>query len=400
MEVGGSPPDSRSDAFWWSAASMDALLSLMATEDGALGESALYAPVCEAYAYVTGLSRTALVMQTVDGRDRVMASFGLPQDRLDELRPTPVEAPRLREEARRSPVFLLGPDTDPPIPRRYERSFGISTLACVPLFARRRPLGLMIGDGGGEAFDPSPEQWSTMWLAGKLVAVALIGRTMTMRQHRLQRLREWTAVGRRLHGRVVQPLTGVSMKLGLGRRLTVLEQQACERRLAGAVGDLRRYLEAPLRVDRDEETGDLRGKLHGRAAGPDEPPLRVSWAESVKIAPAFQPLVEHFIEEGMCNALKHSRPTKIEIRVSGAHDTLVEVINDGVLTRPDAKAGIGQRLMMAEALMNGCEAEFGPVGSRSWRAVLLLVSESPAKESLPHLGAPSPSPRDPLLRDP
>jgi signal transduction histidine kinase len=159
--------------------------------------------------------------------------------------------------------------------------------------------------------------------------------------------------------------------MGVDRCLSEEEQRACEHELGRALADLREHLETPLRLEPGEEASDLRGKLLGIAAARDTPHMNVSWDEAVELPRGLEPLVEHFIDEATANALKHTRPTRLDIRVEGGDDGLIEVINDGVSPSLDRKPGIGQRLLAAEALMHGCEADFGPVGSQ-WRARLLL----------------------------
>lgn len=361
-----------SDALW-SAASLDAVLTLLADANAAPGGWDFHSRVCNAIARIAELDRVALLCEGSDGQ--VVGAWGIPRGQIDELQPTPEETARLRSAARRSPVLILGEGGDAPLPPRYTHSFAAETVVCVPVFARARLLGIVLADRGGGRFELSPDERHGLWLAGKLAALVLTARDGTSREQRLMRMKDWIEVGRRIHERVVQRLAGVAMVLSLDRPIQHDEQVRAREEIAEALSDLRTHLQMPLALAADDDCADVRDWVLSLARNPGGPPVNTRWSDDVHIPSEFQPLVEHFIEETVTNARKHARATEIEVNVTCGEGILVDVVNDGVRRAPAGSPGCGQHLLSAEALMHGCQAEFRMVDTGRWRARLALPKE-------------------------
>jgi signal transduction histidine kinase len=212
-------------------------------------------------------------------------------------------------------------------------------------------------------------------MAGKLAALVLTSREGTSREQRLARMKDWIDMGRRIHERVVQRLAGVSMVMSLDRSLDADELERVREEIANALDDLRMHLAMPLALTADDGCYDVRDKVLGLSHAPEGPPVDARWADGIRIPPSLQPLVEHFIDETVTNARKHARATKIEVNVTNGDGILVDVVNDGVRRAKAGTPGCGQRLLTAEALMHGCQAEFRMVDTERWRARLALPEE-------------------------
>jgi hypothetical protein len=356
----------------WSAASLDAVLTLLADADASPGGWDFHSRVCHAIARTAEVDRVALLCEGADGQVAAAGAWGIPLSRVDELKPTPDEAVGLSEAAVRSPVLFLGEGGDLPLPGHFARSFDTDTVVCVPALARRRLLGIVLADRGGGTFEMSPDERHKLWLAGKLAALVLTAREGTSREQRLVRMKDWIDVGRQIHERVVQRLVAVSMVMDLDRPLDVDEHARVREEISGALSDLRTHLQMPLALGAEVCGGDVREKVLSLARQPERPQVDARWADGVRIPPAYQPLVEHFIEETITNARKHSRATRIEVNVTNGDGILVDVVNDGVRREAAGPPGCGHHLLVAEALMHGCQAEFRKLDGERWRARLAL----------------------------
>jgi glucose-6-phosphate-specific signal transduction histidine kinase len=88
------------------------------------------------------------------------------------------------------------------------------------------------------------------------------------------------------------------------------------------------------------------------------------------------------LAEALRNIAKHADPSRVEVAVSRNQDTFVlEVRNDGA--RPGAgDPGMGLRLAAFEALQQGGEVEFGPVGEDRWRVRLVVPLQQDRADAL------------------
>ena len=182
------------------------------------------------------------------------------------------------------------------------------------------------------------------------------------------------AIARRLHDRVVQRLAAVSSVLESGAPLGATERLRCARELQGALAELRSTIvygaderREPLAltvadaVERvDVQHSDCRVELHVAGDG--------------LIAAAHGDLLYDFLVEAVRNAAKHARPDTIRVAVAaGPDEARVEVTNGGVRRgRARSGAGLGLRLLQADAKRVGATLRAGPTGASGWRAILTL----------------------------
>ena len=87
--------------------------------------------------------------------------------------------------------------------------------------------------------------------------------------------------------------------------------------------------------------------------------------------------LEAVLAEALRNALKHSDPTRVVVRVRCRDGAFVlEVVNDGVATSQRRTGmGMGLRLAAFEALQQGGVIEFGQRADDAWRVRLLVPVE-------------------------
>ncbi|MBD5829802.1 hypothetical protein [Janibacter melonis] len=182
---------------------------------------------------------------------------------------------------------------------------------------------------------------------------------------------------RALHDTVVQRLCGVSLLLSTpweGSSGPDGYQTLCGQEVSAALVELQAIMQGGL--DPAPQLG-LQSAPLGLAALVDRagPTVRMRLVgEMPTLPPAARRLVDHTLAEAFRNALKHSRPTTVDIEVSAGCDVLdVVVVNDGVSPAGSTGPGTGTgfRLLARDAASCGGRV----AGSRSgdaWTTRLTL----------------------------
>ena len=102
---------------------------------------------------------------------------------------------------------------------------------------------------------------------------------------------------------------------------------------------------------------------------PRTPSLATS---SVSVPARLEPLAQSVLAEAVRNAHKHAKPSRVEVALERADDTLfLDVSNDGVRGRP-RQTGMGLKLAALEALQAGGIVEFGERDPGTWRVRLAV----------------------------
>lgn len=355
------------------------LLQLLRELDEAAAGSprAFYDRICEGICTLTEIERCALLLYDPREKRVVPAgSSGIPEEMVAELHgtleETPIAARALQEDRVIVTSSLAGA-----IPARHLQLPGVRTLACVPVAAGDRWLGVILGDRGGGNFELSPEQRDLVWSLGKTAALAASARVAIAQQERSKLLAERVALAREVHDRVVQRLFGVSMVLGADGPLSPAERERVSGELQAAVQDLQAAMQregtAPGPAAPSPSVAVEVERLRGHyPAVPFVIELDAELADS--LPRELDTLAQSVLAEALHNADKHASPSEIGIRARRDGDAFeLEITNDGVAFGSRGRGtGMGLKLAAFEALQRGGVLEFGPAGSGRWRVRLLL----------------------------
>jgi signal transduction histidine kinase len=354
---------------------LDVIVELLSALDGDPDSSAsgFYDSLCEALCRLTSMRRAALLLYD-DTRKLVVpvGSHGVEARLLAQVYGTLEETPIAQVALAEDRVVEVSDDVERWLPARYAGLLSLPTVTCTPVSAGGRWLGVIFADRGGGRFGLTAEERHAMWTLGKTAALAASVRIATSEQARARLLQARIDLGREIHERVVQRLFGVSLVLGTEHALSEEARRRCADEMREALTDLRHALTrsfAPPSVD----TGvTLREELDRLGRHYEDLPLELDWKEGVEVPPEVEPLAQSVFAEALRNAVKHARPTRVQVRVARAEGTFVlEVRNDGA-RRDSRGTGMGLRLAATEALQRGGVVEFGPEDGGDWRVRLVV----------------------------
>ncbi len=356
---------------------LEVFVELLAELDTDTSSTEFYDRICEAICRLTTMRRAAIFMADA-GRRRVRAvgSHGTSFSQLSTLKPSPalVSAPIAQQALLQDAVVVVSDEIEQAVPAEYARLFGITTLVCTPLSAAGRAYGVICADRGGGRFELTDGERHLLWTLGKTAALVATARNATRQQERNRRLGERLELAREIHERVMQRLFGVSLALSASKPLDRGERDRCTSEIQEALSDLRSALERPL-APLSNETGTTLSAELARVVQSPGLPVRVDWPEGVSVPVDVEPLAQSVLAEALRNVAKHAAATRVEVEVSGDHDTfMLEVRNDGVRSGVRG-AGMGLRLAAFEALQHGGTVDFGNPDDGSWRVRLVVPLE-------------------------
>jgi signal transduction histidine kinase len=260
----------------------------------------------------------------------------------------------------------------------------------VPLFFRRRPLGVLVASGrmtGSRAFDADDEQLLVSFAASAATAVATAKSVERDRlRHALhaseEERRRWA---RELHDETLQGLG--ALRVGLAAAAREPDAEEMRRHVRAAVDQI------------TDEVANLRAIITDlRPAALDqlglEPALealgqRIASVEGLEVEQrlALRPLdpdvettVYRLVQESLTNVARHARATRVRIEVVAAPDTVaVTVADDGKGFDPAATtAGFGLEGMRERVALAGgtLDIDSGPEGT-TLRMVVSADYDSP-----------------------
>ncbi|MCL4286590.1 MAG: GAF domain-containing protein [Thermoleophilia bacterium] len=357
------------------------LLELLSELDDAAAGSprAFYDRVCQGICELTAMNRCAVLLY--DRREkRVLpaGSHGIDDEILGQLHGTLSETP-IAAEALDADRVIVTSRLSEAIPARHRSLPGVAMLACVPIAAGARKLGVMLCDAGGGEFEIDAPQRDLMWALGKTVALAASARTASAQQERAKLLAERVAIAREVHDRVMQRLFGLSLVLGSGEALDPTEQRRASEELRSALDDLRDVMRRTGEPARPPASPTLREEITRLAA--HYPAVEFETAAAADPPPEHEALAQSVLAEALHNASKHAEPTAISIATATDEGAFsLDVHNDGVSPGSGAtvgRGGMGLRLAAFDAIQNGGVLEFGPEGD-GWRVRLYLPAEERA----------------------
>jgi nitrate/nitrite-specific signal transduction histidine kinase len=354
---------------------LDVIVELLGAMDGAPGPEgeAFYDRLCEACCRVANMDRAGLLLYD-DARQLVVpvGSHGMEPSLLANIYGTLEETPIAQVALGEDRVVEVTGGLERWVPERYARLPGVTTLACAPVSAGGRWLGVIFTDRGGGHFELTEEERHAMWTLGKTAALAASVRIATNQQGRARLLQTRIDLAREIHERVVQRLFGVSLVLGSEHGLSDEARRRCADEMQAALADLRDALSRPLAPPSFDTGATLRGELARLDRHYKDLPLELDWQEGVEVPEDVEALAQSVLAEALRNADKHAAPTSVRVHVGRVDGTFVlEVRNDGA--RAGSRGtGMGLRLAAVEALQRGAIVEFGPEPRAHWRVRLVV----------------------------
>jgi signal transduction histidine kinase len=352
---------------------LDAMVELLAGVDDDKG---FYDRLCEAVCRLTPMERAGLLLYEEARRLVVPAgSHGFAPELVREVYGTLEETPIAQRALAEDRVVEAVGELTPHVPARYAQLPGITTLACTPVSAGGRWLGVIFSDRGGLPLELDDRDRHAMWTLGKIAALAASARIGATQEERARLLSERVDLAREVHERVMQRLFGVSLVLGAEAELAAEQRRRCADEIQAAVADLRHALARPVAPPEPSTGATLREELDRLGAGYGGPPLDVDWQRGVEVPDELERLTQSVLAEALRNAHKHANPSSVRVRVGAQDGTFVlEVVNDGAGGAPRGRGtGMGLRLAALDALQRGGVVDFGPAGGADeWRVRLVV----------------------------
>jgi signal transduction histidine kinase len=369
----------RSPSLFAGVEPLEVFVELLSGIDVNTTSTEFYDRICEAICRLTTMQRAAIFMADA-GRRRVRAvgAHGISFSQLAALRPTLVNTPIAQRALLEDRVVVISEQIDHAVPPEYAQLLGITTLVCTPLSAAGRAYGVICADRGGGRFELSDGERHLLWTLGKTAALVAAARNVTRQQERTRRLSDRLDLAREVHERVLQRLFGVSLALSAEQPLDKEQRDRCLEEMREALSDLRRALERPL-APLPPETGTTLAEELERVRRSPGMAVDVNWQGDFTVPADLEPLAQSVLAEALRNIAKHSKPTRVDVRVARDAGTFtLEVRNDGTTNGSSAAAaggGMGLRLAAFEALQHGGVVESGPDGPDSWRVRLVVGLE-------------------------
>ncbi len=352
---------------------LEVVVELLAGMDAEDSGDAFYGRLCEAICRVAHMDRAVIFRyDEVRRRVRAVGTHNLDLAAIEDDPVTVESAPIARRALEEDRVIQVSEVDAVVVPERYRPLLRDSVLFCTPISAAGRWTGVILTDRVGSA--PLTEAEShLLWTLGKTAALATGARVATTREQEARRLRDRIDLARELHDRVIQRLFGVLLVLSSDGELPEEARRRSASEVQAALEDLRDALQRPLgRSARDtgvtllEEFERLRG---------ENPGLVLELAgEANAVPPELEPLAQSVLAEGVRNAIKHARPSRVDVRLSRVDGLwTMEISNDGVTAQAGRRRpGMGLRLAALEALQLGGLIEFGPRPAGGWRVRLAV----------------------------
>ncbi|HYZ28989.1 MAG TPA: hypothetical protein VE570_08050 [Thermoleophilaceae bacterium] len=353
---------------------LDAFAEVLADAEAGASRDAFYGRLSYAICNLASMDRAVIFRyDDVLRRVRVGGAHNIDIGAFQDDDVSVDTVPIAREALERDKVIEISNVSPDAVPERYRPLIHRgSTLACVPLAAAGRWIGVALCDrASGDAL--SQTEHHLLWTLGKTAALASAARIATFEGERARELQHRIDIAREVHERIVQRLFGVSLALDTEGDFPVEARRRAAAEIQRALGELKTVVQQPLgRTPRPTGTTladeiERLGRTHGH--------LRIDVAPGSNFAvPAdLEPLAQSVLREALRNAEKHAAPTRLEV---SAHRTngvfALEIVNDGVAGPGQRTTGMGLRLAAFEALQAGGFVEFGPRGSDSWQVRLVV----------------------------
>jgi signal transduction histidine kinase len=359
--------------FWEPTEALGVFVELLsAGEQATPSSSEFYDRLCEATCRLAHLSRAVIFLWDDANREvRAAGSRGVLLEVFAGTRVNTANVPIARAALVDDRVVDVQDRFEEHIPPALVAVLRPRNLICTPMSAAGRWFGVLMAER--ENAGPLGElERQTLWMLGKVAALAASARIATRQQERARRLTERIDLAREIHESAIQRLFAVGMVLGSEGELSPSDRERCTDEVGQAVRELRIAVQRPLSRSAPPVDGTLSAVL---ARLIDEHPdlgLRVQGEAGAMVPERFNGLAQTVLTEAIRNARKHARPSGIDVALFQDGDALVlQIGNDGVPPAPP-RSGMGLRLAALEALNQGALVEFGPEPSGCWRVRLMI----------------------------
>jgi signal transduction histidine kinase len=351
---------------------IDAFAEVLADAEAGSTRDAFYGRLCFAICALASMDR-AVIFRYDEAlrRVRVAGTHNLDIAMFQDDEVSVESAPIAREALARDTVIEIHDPSPEGVPERYRPLIRQGTLACVPLVAAGRWIGVALCDRASGAALSQREQ-HLLWTLGKTAALATAARIATFEGERARELQHRIDIAREVHERVVQRLFGVSLALDSDGDFPAEARKRAAAEIQHALSELKSVVQQPLgRTSRPTPT--TLAEEVDRLARADSP-VQIESAAPIAVPADLEALAQSVFREAVRNAQKHASPTKVTVSAAEteAGVFVLEVVNDGVNGSRPRTTGMGLRLAAFEALQVGGFIEFGARESDKWQVRLVV----------------------------
>lgn len=348
---------------------LDLFASLLSEADAGPSDQ-FYSRLASATCHLADMRRAVIFAYDHESRFvRAVGAHGIDLALFDGASPTAQQVAVAGRALGEDAVIELPEKAEREIPEEYHDLLDGGLVACIPMAAGGRAIGVIIADRLRELGPLTEAQRHTLRSLGKISALAAAAAISTREHEAARRLSERIDLARDLHEVVVQRLFGVSLALAGDGELSVADRERCLEEIQAALGELRKMLQRPLASTSRSTMTNLHDELSRLRHGHPNIDVALIDGREVTVPTALEPVAQSVLREAVRNATKHAQPTCIEVRLSDVDGAFVlEIINDGVPETPHSRtAGMGLRLAAFEALEQGGVVDFGRLGDDRWR---------------------------------
>ena len=363
-------PPPRTDSLPWSPVeALGVFVDLLVQVESAPAEqSDFYDRLCEATARLAHLSRAVIfVWDEARQRVRAVGSKDVPLDAFARSRVSPANVAIARTALAEDRVVEAYSDFDKHLPPEFIERLRPRNLVCTPMSAAGVWAGVIMAEHAGDGPMTDAER-HTLWVLGKVAALAASARMVTRTQERSHQLSQHIELAREVHDRVMQRLFAVGLVLDSEADLSSEDRLRCAEQVHEARKDLAAAMQRPFERNPGPAAVRLADELSLLEATHANLHIESDWTLGVAIPPHFESLAQHVMAEALRNVRKHAAPTKVTATVKSVEGAaLLEVVNDGSApTRGDAAPGMGLRLTAQDAANRGAELTWGPISGGRW----------------------------------
>src|SRR6478672_7757358 len=294
---------------------LDAFAEVLADAEAGSTRDAFYGRLCYVICSLASMDR-AVIFRYDEAlrRVRVAGSHNLDLAVFEDDEVSVDTVAIAREALERDAVIEITDPKPEAVPERYRPLIGSGMLACVPLVAAGRWIGVALCDrASGDALNERERH--LLWTLGKTAALAAAARIATFEGERARELQHRIDMAREVHESVVQRLFGVSLALDSDGDFPAEARKRAAAEIQAALGDLKSLMQQPLgRTSRPTQT-TLAEEVQRLARG--GMPIEIE-AGDLYVPPELEALAQSVLREALRNAQKHAHPSVVTVSAGEA----------------------------------------------------------------------------------
>jgi signal transduction histidine kinase len=350
---------------------------VLSQSDTGSDDDAFYSRLCTAVCSLARMDRAVLFRyDSALRRVRAAGAHGISLDLFENEKFTVESAQIARRSLEEDRVIEISDELDRQLPSRYVAILRPSRVACTPMAAAGRWVGVILADRGPDAPRMDDNDRDVLWSLGKMAALAAVARIATSQRERAAQLEQRLDLAREVHDGVIQRLFGVSLALSGEYELTPEARRRAAEEVQSALAELRETLQRPLGRDPRPSSTTLAAELERLAREHSDLGVSLDEGDASTVPPHLESLAQSVLAEAVRNAHKHAEPTHVGVRLHRADGAFVmEVANDGARGHRRT-TGMGLRLAAFEALRSGGVVEYGPAGGDGWKVKLVVPDDA------------------------